>query len=457
MITPDLWNFLDFGRPKLAFALFQRFSFRIRLFYHDLPDHGEAWDKFTFILREASSRVLQIYLYITSSSTPDTNAFLGLKTAPFLADLYIFTPLLASSPSPIPAIYNMETPRLRHLELFHSHPCIPWTSRITQSHGLRTLMIQSSASEQPLELMTVLETLKHLSCLETLHWLHVPPLSTQNVSRTERLHMPSLRHVQLTNQRTTSIPALLECISFPIDVKISVAYRLHGDSDTNLCVLIWDAIANCCFHDNDKRPMGLSIHDQDKYSTIRCGHTTRSYTGITTFSGYAELEVLYNARFPTPAIDMLVSRAAVLPITMLELSDIFWPYNTLPPEWPWHFARWTQLQALRIVGDSTAEAFFKIIDQAMTASTDSGLFLLPNLKVIDYDGKDDPIRWPHPKYCWLEAFIRILSAWNRLFESGSRVSAVEHVYFQNMDPQYEEWKAYLEPLKVIVAVDCIST
>jgi hypothetical protein len=162
MLTPDLWSCLDFRRPKLAFALLQRFNFRVRIFYCELPDYGEAWDKFTFILQEAPSRVLQIIFLLDDITTPEIHASLDLRSAPSLADLCIFFPPFTHPSSLVPAMYNMETPHLRHLTLLLCGQHTPWAFRITRSPDLRTLQIYEGGRPPTVDLIMVLETLKHL-------------------------------------------------------------------------------------------------------------------------------------------------------------------------------------------------------------------------------------------------------------------------------------------------------
>jgi hypothetical protein len=301
-----------------------------------------------------------------------------------------------------------------------------------------------------------LETLKHLSRLETLYWdynelsleLDAPPI--------ERFDMPSLRHVDLISRQATSITAFLECILFPIDVQISVTYRIHEASDMNHLVSVWDPIAKCCLRDDDSISMELRISSELEGSSIRCGRTMRLHNGTTTFFECATFRAVYGMGSSTHTVDILAPRLMVLPIIILVLDGPHWFNGSASSQWLECLAGWTQVEVLRIVGTSAAEWLFRTLYQAMTASTESSLLLLPNLKVIEYDDGEVRYAWNIPSYDWLETCIRILSARNHQAKSGNKVSAIKHVYFHNMDPRYEGWKEHLEALKAVVVVECVS-
>jgi hypothetical protein len=463
MITPDLWNTLDLGRPQLAIALFYRFDFRVRLLYRLPPCQNQnGWDAFALILREAPDRILQIEI-VDDDRIKHFAPLPDLQPAPFLTDLCIsFTYHVESSCPPLSAIYNMEAPRLQTLQLTLADSRAAWTSKIVRSTSLRTIWIASGAFTRPAALVDVMEALKHLPYLETLDWQTVEFSSVLDVSRSGRLHMARLRHITLSGMHAAPIISLLQCVSFHVDARVVV--RCDRESGLTQFAPLWDAVTTHCGRNANPGWNHLSISEESQKGTwlnVDYSHTTNLLCGVSLpmmSSVRIEWRSDSGGLFADELAGILASRLAILPITVLQLRIRNFSGDSARSLWHSLLTCCMQVQVLKLLDVATISWFFKTLDQTMVTSAESDLVLLaPSLKAIICYGLDHGKR-PAMADDWLKACVRVVSARNRLARrDGSRISAIERVRSRRYDLRLGyEVEEHLEPLKAILPPESLS-
>lgn len=391
--TPLLWNLLDLAQPQLALGLSRRFSFPLRIRWAaGEGDIEDAWDTFLLILREAAHRVAELTVLgarMPSAGRDIADAMGGC--APSLRIL-ILRPFSSDDGAWAP-LYALKTPLLTHLELCHPGGPNHWHAPLMRSSSLRMLRLQSLRS---VGMSVVLQTFRHLPCLEELEWHLGLPRDDIAAASTARVEMARLLSVTLAGV-TSGCATVLRHLIIPEEAVVTAICK--GDEDEPSCsrfsTSLWDASIQDRFGgpvDRGGGPDDLRISQSDTVlvvllGTLRKQQARRTHTAFMIFkAGPAEQLPILRALQRRFALPSIVSLSVVASAAGAVGVD----------EWAEVLTRCPQIVSLSLANPFSARMIFDALN-SRASGADPASAPLRNLKqIVVNDASDVRDDWFNP-------------------------------------------------------------